>query len=405
MYPGRQNLKANQGALEALVRLCSDAGCMTLDGSYDLNRETYNGELTLSRFPLDRFLTVDSLGSASANFRLEGRYFSWPQAKTSVNAGIRQLFYKEHEYKDITLQATLDKTHLRGTMVSKDPDAPLDLVFRGDSLQQQYQVGLGGYIGKVDLQALHLMQESLTMGLKVDLQGFIGEHSAYALKARFDSLSMADSRKTYTLGSLDIDMASDLKKTTLDVKTGDLQLTFRADTSLAGFGESAGKIAGIVGKQIAGKDIDMEQIKAELPVFSMHLKGDQNNAIAKFLKARNRDFVGFLWISFPASGQVSGWGSRLRLPILGRYVSIRYRWVSGRPARVWCMHWEPVVPTSLEGTVQYQPDRKNAGESIPDRTETKRCPATSRIRYGYQSGDAGQCFYGELFPDDSYSGV
>ena len=103
------------------------------------------------------------------------------------------------------------------------------------------------------------------MGLKVDLQGFIGEHSAYALKARFDSLSMADSRKTYTLGSLDIDMASDLKKTTLDVKTGDLQLTFRADTSLAGFGESAGKIAGIVGKQIAGKDIDMEQIKAELP--------------------------------------------------------------------------------------------------------------------------------------------
>ena len=284
------NLKANQGALEALVRLCSDAGCMTLDGSYDLNRETYNGELTLSRFPLDRFLTVDSLGSASANFRLEGRYFSWPQAKTSVNAGIRQLFYKEHEYKDITLQATLDKTHLRGTMVSKDPDAPLDLVFRGDSLQQQYQVGLGGYIGKVDLQALHLMQEPLTMGLKVDLQGFIGEHSAYALKARFDSLSMADSRKTYTLGSLDIDMASDLKKTTLDVKTGDLQLTFRADTSLAGFGESAGKIAGIVGKQIAGKDIGMEQIKAELPVFSMHLKGDQNNAIAKFLKARNMGF-------------------------------------------------------------------------------------------------------------------
>lgn len=103
-------------------------------------------------------------------------------------------------------------------MVSKDPDAPLDLVFRGDSLQQQYQVGLGGYIGKVDLQALHLMQEPLTMGLKVDLQGFIGEHSAYALKARFDSLSMADSRKTYTLGSLDIDMASDLKKTTTGCK-------------------------------------------------------------------------------------------------------------------------------------------------------------------------------------------
>ena len=100
-----------------------------------------------------------------SNFRFEGRYFSWPQAKTSVNAGIRQLFYKEHEYKDITLQATLDKTHLRGTMVSKDPDAPLDLVFRGDSLQQQYQVGLGGYIGKVDLQALHLMQEPLTLSL------------------------------------------------------------------------------------------------------------------------------------------------------------------------------------------------------------------------------------------------
>lgn len=134
-------------------------------------------------------------------------------------------------------------------MVSKDPDAPLDLVFRGDSLQQQYQVGLGGYIGKVDLQALHLMQEPLTMGLKVDLQGFIGEHSAYALKARFDSLSMADSRKTYTLGSLDIDMASDLKKTTLDVKTGDLQLTFRPILLWPVLGRVLGKLQGLSGSR------------------------------------------------------------------------------------------------------------------------------------------------------------
>ena len=75
MSPGRANLKANQGALEALVRLCSEILVMTLDGSYDLNRETYNGELTLSRLPLDRFLTVDSLGSASANFSLKAGIF------------------------------------------------------------------------------------------------------------------------------------------------------------------------------------------------------------------------------------------------------------------------------------------------------------------------------------------
>lgn len=96
-----------------------------------------------------------------------------------------------------------------------------------------------------------------------------------------------------------------------------IYVNFPADTSLAGFGESAGKIAGIVGKQIAGKDIDMEQIKAELPVFSMHLKGDQNNAIAKFLMPGIWDFVGFLWISFPVSGQVSGWGSRATAPYFG----------------------------------------------------------------------------------------
>lgn len=87
------------------------------------------------------------------------------------------------------------------------------------------------------------------MGLKVDLQGFIGEHSAYALKARFDSLSMADSRKTYTLGSLDIDMASDLKKTTLDVKTGDLQLTFRPILLWPVLGRVLGKLQGLSGSR------------------------------------------------------------------------------------------------------------------------------------------------------------
>lgn len=284
------NLKADEGALESLVRLCCGEGCMTLDGAYHLVQENYDGELSLNAFPLDRFMPADSLGIVSADIRLAGRYFTWQDAKADIAADIRHFVFRGHDYQGVSLQASVDRTKLKGTLTNKDPEAPIELRFQGDSLEHRYTATLNGRIGDVDLKALNLVSEPFATGMFLDIRATMGAEETYTLNVRLDSLKLTDANSTYRLGSLELGMSSDLSKTSLNMNTGDLKMFFQADTSLMGFAGSMGKAAQVIRQQITGHNIDMEEIKDNLPVFVFRLEGAQNNAVSRFLKTRDIGF-------------------------------------------------------------------------------------------------------------------
>lgn len=283
-------LKAEKGNLGGLLRLCCEQGCFTLDANYDLEPEVYDAELTLNHFPLDRFLPADSLGDVSADIRLSGKAFTWQDAKSEIDAHVRHLQYRRHDYRDITLTASLNKTRIRGTLTSIDPDIPLDLVFRGDSVDREYNVSLGGRVGDVDLKALHFVSDSLVIGTGIDLKATMGDNEVYTLDLRLDSVKMTDAYRKYKLGDLTLDMKSNREKTDLGMYSGDLKLAFQTDTSLMGFVGNISKVAAVIGQQVRERNVNMELVREDLPPFSLHITGAQNNAISRFLKTRNIGF-------------------------------------------------------------------------------------------------------------------
>lgn len=283
-------LKAENGNLGTLLRLCCEQGCMTLDGSYALAAEQYDGELTLNRFPLGQFFPADSLGDLSAAVRLSGKNFTWEKAKAEINAEIQQFHFYSHDYRDVRLTASLDKTIFHGVLTSTDESAPFDLVFRGDSVGQDYAVSLGGRLGPVDVEALHFVREPFTLATDIDLRATMGADETYTLYLRMDSVKMTDAYRKYMLGSLVMDMDSDREKTTLGMNSGDLKLQFQTDTSLTGFVNNIGKVAEVVGRQIQERNVNMELVREDLPPFSLQITGGQRNAISRFLNSRE---VGF----------------------------------------------------------------------------------------------------------------
>ncbi len=131
-------LSMEEGDCRANVHLSCGGGRLSFNGRYHLEAEAYDGELSVRHFPLYRFLPSDSLGLVTVDVRIAGRGFSWGKARAEVNARIGEFDYRNHTYQDLGLAVDLRHDRLRGIVMSQDKSAPLGLVFRGDSVGNDY---------------------------------------------------------------------------------------------------------------------------------------------------------------------------------------------------------------------------------------------------------------------------
>lgn len=294
------NFKATRRVMDVSGRLCQEKGCLVLNANYNIPVASYNVSLELNDFQLNNFLPADSLGKASVDVRLAGRHFSWPKAEMEVMAEIRELEYKRHPYTGVRLDASLQRTHLKGEFKSQDSDAEIELSFSGDSVGGQYQTRIKGNIRNIDLKELHLMQPRLSVGLGVNILAAESEGNVYKLRVELDSIRMTDSVRRYELGAIHLDMDSDRWKTTVNMVSGDFNLAFRSDTALISAGEMFGIAAQEIKRQTERLSVDWEKIEPSLPEFTLDVKSGQNNTVANYLKAKG---IGFRNLSVAASSK------------------------------------------------------------------------------------------------------
>lgn len=284
------DFKALKGVMDFSGRLCQEKGCAMIEANYNMPAEIYNTTLTLNNFPLNRFLPADSLGIVSADLRLAGRGWDWRKAEAEITAHIREFEYKRHIYEDIQLETTLQKTYLRGTLQSTDSVAKFGLVFQADSVGDRYEAKIKGSVTNVDLKALNLTPYQLAVGLGMDIRFSQGIDDTYELKTQLDSIRMTDDRRRYNLGNIELAMESSRIQTVMTVNSGDFALSSKIDTGLIKGIDLLGSAVAEVTKQVERKGIDMEQVAAHLPDFSIDIKSGQQNVVARFLRARNIGF-------------------------------------------------------------------------------------------------------------------
>lgn len=305
------DLKALEGVMDFSGRLCQRKGCLSIEANYNMPAENYNATLTLSDFPLNRFLPSDSLGHVSADLRLAGRGLDWRKAEAEITAGIREFEYKRHIYENISLEAAVQQTHLKGKLQSTDSVAKFDLAFKADSVENRYEAEIKGRISRVDFKELNLMPHRLTVGLGIDIRASQGEGDIYGFRTLLDSIYMIDENRRYELGDIELTMESNRAKTAMAVNSGDFALSAQVDTGLMSTVALLGDAAAEMTRQIEKRDVDMEQVKAYLPDFTIKIKSGQRNTVARFLKSRN---IGFRNLVVGASsGQEDGFNFSTRI--------------------------------------------------------------------------------------------
>ncbi len=279
-----------EGEYRGDVRFCCSEGCLALDGFYRPGTEVYDGELLVSRFPLYRFLPEDSLGHVSAGVRFTGQGFSPETMRAEVNAEVHELEYGGYAYRDVSLAASLRRMRLRGTLVSEDEAVPVGLVFKGDSVDGVYALSVQGHVGMVDLQRLHFVPEPLRVEAGIRLEAMLDAERSGSMMVELDSVWMADGRRSDELGNLKMELATDSLHTRLELHSGDLRMEFRADTSLTEFISGMRTVAEVIGRQVKERVSDMEEVGRAVPPFSLEIAGDEQNAVAHFLKVRDMGF-------------------------------------------------------------------------------------------------------------------
>lgn len=299
-------IDAVRGKVTPVLGIALDSSSFRASGDYVISSGAYDAHLILKDFRLDKFLPGDSLGAVTADFRLAGRGMKWGKAEAKVVADIASFVYKRHPYEKILLNADLKGSLLEGALKSEDPDFQMNIAFKADSVNGQYNASLKGEVQRVDLRNLNFTNDDFIASLNFEINASSGDRSTYLLHGDLNEIQIDNGNGAHHLGGLVLHMDSDLKKTDIDLVAGDFQLAFQGDTTILRLPQLFSNAIKVARQQVKDGTFNMLQVQHLLPVFTLKVEGAEENLIGKYLKDKG---VGFkklrMDIASPANGRFS----------------------------------------------------------------------------------------------------
>ncbi|WP_375563229.1 translocation/assembly module TamB domain-containing protein [Bernardetia sp. OM2101] len=128
----------------------------------------YNITALVENAQLGKILQDTTLGIADLKITADGSGFDPEKMKTTIDGNVNKFEYSNYVYKDLKIDGKVDGLSYNGKLNMKDKNLTFD--FDGnvvmDSLNPKFVVDLD--LKKIDLQALNLYDESLTVSLNLD---------------------------------------------------------------------------------------------------------------------------------------------------------------------------------------------------------------------------------------------
>ena len=136
-------------------------------------RETfgYKGGLSLIGFELDRWTDNPDLGTITVTSRvIDGRGVTGSSANAKLEAQIDSFFYKNYNYKDLTMDGQIEANRFTGFFQSEDPN--IDFNFNGtiDFSKQVPFFDFEAKVNNLDMKRLNLLEKDLAFRGDIDLK-------------------------------------------------------------------------------------------------------------------------------------------------------------------------------------------------------------------------------------------
>lgn len=265
IVPDSMNLVARLGLdgpqCNAILKIKEGEGSLGLDAAYNLNTEVYHADLAIDALQLHHFLPKDSIYTLTARVTAKGQGVDVASHKTiaRVEAKLDELQYARWNISGVDLDAGL-KSSVASVHLTSD-NALLKMQTEADMrLGRKYMDGkLNVNVEELDLYKLGVAPKPL-------------EHPfAFSLgaEARHDSIK-------------------------LQMDAGDMNLQFRARSTLKELLEQSDEFVAILTKQIEDSRLNHAALRRVLPSAGMQLTAGQANPVSYFLKTKDITFNDFI---------------------------------------------------------------------------------------------------------------
>lgn len=273
-------------AVKVDVELNPGEGVLRAVAGYGWKENTYQAEVHLKDFALDKFMPNDSLGAITANLLASGRGLDWKEAMAmaKVDFELASLYYNGYDYKNVILDAALKDQELTGELWSGNQELDLGMKFRLRADENAYKISLNGDLENVDLKGLHFTPENMAFSLGLDVNAELKSDSTSSLQAVFSNIVLQDFA-TRKLGNLEVTFSGLQNKTLLDVKAGDLTMKFEGDGGGYTLIDRFRVASGLLVEQIEKHDFNMEKLNELLPDFRLTIDAQQENLLNSYLKS------------------------------------------------------------------------------------------------------------------------
>ena len=275
VVPDSMNLVARLGLdgpqCNALLKVQEGKGSLNLDAAYNLSTEVYHADLAIDALQLHHFLPKDSVYALTAHVAAKGRGVDMTSRQTTalVEAKLDELQYARWNLSGVNLNAEL-KSAVASVQLTSDNEL-LKMQSEADlRLDRKYMDGrLNMKVEELDLYNLGIASEPLEHPVAFNL----------GAEARRDSIK-------------------------LRMDAGDMDLQFRARSTLEELLGQSDKFVAILTKQIEERRLNHAALRQVLPSAGMQLTAGQANPVSDFLKTKNISFNDFTlrFGSTPARG-------------------------------------------------------------------------------------------------------
>lgn len=273
-------LEAGDGALTLLARL-------------NPNRELYEGDISIDRFPLSLYLPHDSLGNLSASIRFAGKHYNPTDSAmyASAELTVDTADYSGYRYTGIAIEASLNRGRVIGEITSTDPNLLASLALSADLSEKKYTATLTGDI-HADLEALRFTTETCKISTGLEVAGEASPADEFfKASAQFQNFSALLPTSKLQGNPLTISAETDSTHINAALRNGDFSVDFTSAIGLNAFLEQVNQSLPILVLAQQDKRLDMTALHHALPPFEFRASAKRDNLIQQYLKGMNMGFA------------------------------------------------------------------------------------------------------------------
>lgn len=271
------------------LSLHTPKGSLLADGRVGLNSEAYNVDMKVDRLNVAHFMPDLGIGEVTAGLKAKGAGFNptLPRAHTDFDINVASISYNGKLLRNITAGGTLAGSRYTLELNSPNEDMNLNAHIVGTLKPDDYCAEGLLKIYNADLQAFGLMEEQCYGAADLEFD-VTAKPDRWLYDATLDFHSIS-----WHMNDMDIDLprgvfadfVAEADNVHCSLEASGTDVTFDSPRGLKDVTEGFTKAMTIASRQIDERNLDVEEMQALMPPFTLEATANGNGLLKDFLMA------------------------------------------------------------------------------------------------------------------------